>query len=83
MRTRSGSCPPGKWRVTPTTNIDTPMTEFNQTGTDLDKEGFNTRSNIFDDEEPKFYRQASSGPNTDFGHSAIEAIMDVLQPNHT
>jgi hypothetical protein len=35
------------------------------------------------DEEPKFYRQAISGPNADLWHSAIEAEMDALRRNHT
>jgi hypothetical protein len=50
---------------------------------DPDDKVLNPSQNILDDEEPKFYRQAISGPNADLWHSAIEAEMDGLRHNHT
>jgi hypothetical protein len=48
-----------------------------------EEEVLNISQNIFDDEEPKFYRQVISGPNAHLWHSAIEAEMDAPQHNHT
>jgi hypothetical protein len=59
------------------------MPDFNNPVMDPDEEVLNTSRNILDDEEPKFYRQVISGPNTDLWHSAIEAEMDALRRNHT
>jgi hypothetical protein len=83
--TRTGrvSRPPGEWWVAPTTNTDTPMPDFNNPVMYPDEEVLNTSRNILDDEEPKFYRQAISGPNAVLWHSAIEAEMDALRRNHT
>jgi hypothetical protein len=83
MHTRRVSCPSGEWWVAPTTNTDTPMPDFNNPGMDPDEKVLNTRRNILNDEELKFYRPAISGPNTDLWHSAIEAEMDAHQRNHT
>jgi hypothetical protein len=66
----------------PTTNTDTHMPDFNNPVMDPDEEGLNTSRNILDDEEPKFYRQAISGPNADLWDSAIQAEMDALRRNH-
>jgi hypothetical protein len=65
MRTGRVSRPPGEWWVAPTTNTDTPIPDFNNPVMDPEEEVINTSRNIFDDEEPKFYRQAISGPNAD------------------
>jgi hypothetical protein len=83
--TRTGrvSRPPGEWWVAPTTNTDTPMPDFNNPVMDPDKEVLKTSRNILEDEEPKFYRQAISGPIADLWDSAIEAEMDALRDNHT
>jgi hypothetical protein len=59
------------------------MPDFNNPVMDPDEEVLNTSQNILDDEEPKLYRQAISGPNADLWHSAIEAEMDTLRHNHT
>jgi hypothetical protein len=77
------SRPPGEWWVTPTTNTDTPMPDFNNPVMDPDEEVLNTSRNILDDEEPNFYRQGISRPNADSWDSAIEAEMDALRHNHT
>jgi hypothetical protein len=69
--------------VAPTTNTDTPVHDFNKPVIDSDEEGLNTSGNILDDEEPKLYRQAISGPNGDLWHSAIETKMDALRRNYT
>jgi hypothetical protein len=52
-------------------------------GNDLDEEFLTTSRNILDDEEPKFCRQAISGPNADLCHSTLKAEMDALRRNHT
>jgi hypothetical protein len=49
------SRPPGEWWVALSTNIDTPMPDFNNPVMDPDEEVLNTSRNILDDEEPKFY----------------------------
>jgi hypothetical protein len=83
--TRTGrvSRPPDEWWVAPTTNTDTAMPDFNNPVMDPHEEVLNISGNILDDEKPKFYRQAISGPNADLWHSAIEADMDALLRNHT
>jgi hypothetical protein len=83
MRTGRVSHPPAEWWVTPTTNTDTPMPDFNNPVMDPDTEVLNISRNILDDEEPKFYRQAINGPNANLWHSAIEAEMDSHRCNHT
>jgi hypothetical protein len=82
-RTGNLSLPPGEGWVAPTTKTDTPMPDFNNPVMDPDKEVLNTTRNILVDEEPKFYRQAISAPNTDLWHSAIKAEIDALRRNHT
>jgi hypothetical protein len=74
---------PGEWWVAATTNTDIPMPDFNNPVMDPDEEVLNTSRNSFDDKDPKFYRQAISGSNTDLWHSAIEAERDPLRRNHT
>jgi hypothetical protein len=83
--TRTGrvSYSPGAWWVALTTNTDTPMPDFTNLVMDPDDEVLNTSQNILDDADPKFYRQATSGPNADLWHSAIEAEMDALRRKHT
>jgi hypothetical protein len=83
MRTGRVSRPPDEWWICPSTNTDTRMHDFNNLVMDPDEEVLNRSRNIFDDEEPTFYRHAISGPNADLWHSAIEAEMDALQRNHT
>jgi hypothetical protein len=86
---QTGTCtgrvsrPPGEWWVAPTTNTDTHMPDFNNPVMDPDAEVLNTSRHILDDDEPKFYRQAISGPNADVSHSGIEVEMDALRRNHT
>jgi hypothetical protein len=59
------------------------MPDFNNPVMDPDEDLLNTSRNILDDEEPKFYRHAITGPNADFWHSDIEAEIDALRRNHT
>jgi hypothetical protein len=54
-RTERVSHPPGECWVAPTNNTDTPMHDFNNPVMDPDEDVLNTRPNILDDEEPKFY----------------------------
>jgi hypothetical protein len=77
------SRPPSEWWAAPPTNTDTPMPTFNNPVMDPDEEVLNTSRNILDDKEPKFSRQAISGPKANLWHSSIEAEMDVLQRSHT
>jgi hypothetical protein len=59
------------------------MRDLNNPIMDPGEEVCNISRNILDDEEPKFYRQAISGPNADLWHSPIVAEMDALRPSHT
>jgi hypothetical protein len=77
------SCPPGKWRVTPTTNTETPMSDFNNPVMDSDEEVLHTSRNILDYDEPKFYGQAISSHNADVWHFVSEGEEDALWRNYT
>jgi hypothetical protein len=83
MRTARVSHPPGECWVARTTNINTPMPDINNLLMDADEEVLNISRNILDNEEPKCYRQAISGPKADLWHSAIEAEIDALLHNYT
>jgi hypothetical protein len=59
------------------------MPDFINPVMDPDDEVLSTSRNILDDEEPKFYPRAKSGPNVDLWYSAREAEIDALRRNHT
>jgi hypothetical protein len=75
--------PPTEWSVVAPTPTETLIHDFNNPVMDPDEKILNTSSNILDDEEPKYYREAISSPNADLWHSAIEAEMDALWRNHS
>jgi hypothetical protein len=82
MRIGRVSRPPCDWWVTPITNTNTLMPDFNNLVMDSNKEVLNISRHIFDDEQPKCYRQAVSRPNAELWYSAIETQMDALWRNH-
>jgi hypothetical protein len=74
---------PSEWWLAPTTNTNTCMRDANNPVMGSDEEVLNISRNILDNEVPKVYRQAISGPNDDLWHSPSETDIDALCCNHT